>query len=124
MREWAIFACKGRLLLSGSVVLASLKAAVYYFFGIFGPLSLFAPTSRNLPSFGWPLPLSTDVICVWTPQRQAGDGHGRGRYDLSWRITQRANTGLDGQPGLRRSQAENPWRIGPINDHDCVVLGR
>ena len=28
MREWAILAGKGRLLLSGSVVLASLKAAV------------------------------------------------------------------------------------------------
>ena len=29
LREWAILAGKGRLLLSGSVVLASLKAAVY-----------------------------------------------------------------------------------------------
>ena len=28
LREWAILASKGRLLLSGSVVLASLKAAV------------------------------------------------------------------------------------------------
>ena len=28
MREWAVLACKGWLLLSGSVVLASLKAAV------------------------------------------------------------------------------------------------
>ena len=28
LREWAILAGKGRLLLSGSVVLASLKAAV------------------------------------------------------------------------------------------------
>ena len=29
LREWAILAGKGRLLLSGSVVLASLKAAVF-----------------------------------------------------------------------------------------------
>ena len=29
LREWAILASKGRLLLSGSVVLASLKAAVF-----------------------------------------------------------------------------------------------
>ena len=32
MREWAILAGKGRLLLSGSVVLASLKATVYCHF--------------------------------------------------------------------------------------------
>ena len=30
LREWAILACKGRLLLSGSVVLPSLKTAVLY----------------------------------------------------------------------------------------------
>ena len=29
LREWAVLACKGRLLLSGSVVLPSLKAAVH-----------------------------------------------------------------------------------------------
>ena len=35
LREWAILAGKGRLLLSGSVVLASLKAAVVRTFGWF-----------------------------------------------------------------------------------------
>ena len=31
LREWAILASKGRLLLSGSIVLASLKAAVFIY---------------------------------------------------------------------------------------------
>ena len=30
LREWAVLASQGRLLLSGSVVLASLKAAVHF----------------------------------------------------------------------------------------------
>ena len=34
MREWAILAGKGRLLLSGSIVLASLKAPVQGLFGL------------------------------------------------------------------------------------------